>query len=108
MKKITDAAGIAIFVLTVLTVCAILMWPGVVMVAEKGGTGTDWLAPLGALKFPFRGMIPGLMTLLGGGAVMIVYALLFRVLMVPLDRIYWAFVRLVRRPRQDRGKTRRR
>jgi hypothetical protein len=86
--KIAELAGTVILILSGLTIVAGLLIAGSHFVSVPGGKWYEWAGIYKIISWPFRDLMHVFVTLISFVCAAVVYFLLFRVLMVPLERHY--------------------
>lgn len=88
IAKIAGLAGTVILILSVLTICAGLFIAGSHFITASGGKWYEWGGIYRIISWPFRDLMHVFVTLISFVSAAVIYFLLFRVLMIPLERHY--------------------
>ncbi|HBC75375.1 MAG TPA: hypothetical protein DC017_11115 [Candidatus Wallbacteria bacterium] len=86
--KIAGLAGTAILILAMLTIFAGLFIAGSRFITASGDKLYEWAGIYRIISWPFRDLMHAFVTLISFVSAAVIYFLLFRVLMIPIERHY--------------------
>ncbi len=86
--RIAELAGTIILILSLLTIGAGLFIAGSHFITASGGKWHEWAGIYRIISWPFRDLMHVFVTLVSFVSAAVVYFLLFRILMIPIERHY--------------------